>query len=579
MSIYELVNEIDNGDIVLPAIQRDFVWDEDRIELLLDSMFRGYPVGIVLLWETYSQIQFRSFARNHVPGGIYQFEENKKGRRIKLVLDGQQRLSSIYVALKGTFNGRKLYYDILSGRDSDDHSEVKYRFKFVEDAEAKTLNREKTAAKKSGTATKREDKQETAYWTLLSEVIGRNPRDIQKLRDDLAQQLKLSNEDKLRMELNIHTASYALSENSEILKTQTIDSKLPANDVKRKSAFDILEIFVRVNTQGMILKRSDLIVSMLRLYWAEASVLLPRFVKEINDAGNLNIDNDFIIRCMFSTAGIGTRLDFELLRKKSNVDKIQNTYDNCFDAIRSTVDFVRAECGIDSARLLGGISTMVPFVHYLFHAPKHTFPKGAKADARRALFLFAFAKTFTQHSESRTGAFVRDFLPAPEDIVKGDPFPFKGAVEYVSWRTNFDLADDRLFGNNVDLALALIQRRTGGKIQLSANLPEIDHIFPRSWLEEKGIEPQEIHDLGNLWILPRGVNRNKSAKHPRDFLSDVDDTTLQTAMIDRSLLDYRSYHTFIRTRRSKMVEKLREITGLTLQSFAFLANVPEDAAE
>ena len=263
MSIYELVNEIDNEDIVLPAIQRDFVWDEDRIELLLDSMFRGYPVGIVLLWETYTQIQFRSFARNHVPGGIYQFEENKKGRRIKLVLDGQQRLSSIYVALKGAFNGRKLYYDILSGRDSDDHSEVKYRFKFAEDAEAKTLNREQITARKSGNAAKHEDKQETAYWIRLSEVIGRNPRDIQKMRDDLAQQLKLSNEDKLRMELNIHTASYALSENSEILKTQTIDSKLPANDEKRKSAFDILEIFVRVNTQGMILRRSDLIVSML----------------------------------------------------------------------------------------------------------------------------------------------------------------------------------------------------------------------------------------------------------------------------------------------------------------------------
>jgi hypothetical protein len=334
-----------------------------------------------------------------------------------------------------------------------------------------------------------------------------------------------------------------------------------------------------VNTQGMILRRSDLIVSMLRLYWAEASVLLPRFLKEINDAGNLNIDNDFIIRCMFSTAGIGTRLDFELLRKKSNVDKIQNTYENCFNAIRSTVDFVRAECGIDSARLLGGISTMVPFVHYLFHAPKHTFPKGAKAVARRALFLFAFAKTFTQHSESRTGAFVRDYLPAPEDIVKGSPFSFTRVTEYVSWRTNFHLADDRLFGSNVELALALIRRRTGGKIQLTANLPEIDHIFPRSVLEEKAIEPHEIDDLGNLWILPRGMNRNKSAKHPRDYLSDVEDSTLETAMIDRNLLDYRSYRTFIRTRRSKMAEKLREITGLTLQSFAFLADVPEDVAE
>jgi hypothetical protein len=260
---------------------------------------------------------------------------------------------------------------------------------------------------------------------------------------------------------------------------------------------------------------------MLRLYWSEASTLLPRFLKEINDAGNLSIDNDFIIRCMFSTAGIGTRLDFDLLRKKSNVDKIQKTYRACFDAIRSSVDFVRAECAIDSARLLGGISTLVPFVHYLFHSPKHTFPKGAKADARRALFLFAFAKTFTQHSESRTGAFVRDYLPTPEEISLGSPFSFDAAAKYVAGRTNFDVADGRLFQNNPELALALIQRRTGGKIQLSANMPETDHIFPRAVLNEKDFDPEEIDDLGNLWILPRGINRNKSAKHPRDFLSDV----------------------------------------------------------
>jgi hypothetical protein len=75
------------------------------------------------------------------------------------------------------------------------------------------------------------------------------------------------------------------------------------------------------------------------------------------------------------------------------------------------------------------------------------------------------------------------------------------------------------------------------------------------------------------------MNRNKSAKHPHDYLSDVEDSTLETAMIERNLLDYRSYRTFIRTRRSKMAEKLREITGLTLQSFAFLADVPEDVAE
>ncbi len=557
MSIFELVNEIDNDEIVLPAIQRDFVWDEDRIELLFDSLLRGYPVGIVLLWETYQPLQFRKFVYDHVPGSLHRFEENQRGQRIKLVLDGQQRLSSIYVALKGTFDGRKLYYDILSGRDSDDHSEVKFRFRFARDHEAATRNG-------------RGDSQAPAYWVRLSDVLGRHPRDLLEMHERLAQELSLSTEDRLCMQLNIQNATYALTENSELIKTQTIDSRLPADDERRKSAFDILEIFVRVNTQGVTLRRSDLIVSMLRLYWQDASELLPSFLKEINEGGNLDLDNDFVIRCMFSTAGIGTRLDFLLLRRKSNVEAIKASYQSCFDAIKSTVDFVRAECGIDSSRLLAGINMLVPFVQYLFHSPRHVFPNGAKADARRPLFLLAFAKAFTQHAESRTGAFVRDYMPSSTEISRGAPFSLRRAAEYVAWKANFDSPDDRLFGNNVELALSLIQRRTGGRIQLATNQPEIDHMFPRSVLEEKGFDPQEIHDFGNFWILPRGVNRNKSAKHPRDFLSGVDDATLKAAMIDRSALDYRSFRSFVRQRRERLTEELREITGLSLKEFAFL---------
>jgi hypothetical protein len=172
---------------------------------------------------------------------------------------------------------------------------------------------------------------------------------------------------------------------------------------------------------------------MLRLYWPEASALLPRFLKEVNEAGNLNIDNDFVIRCMFSVAGIGTRLDFDLRDPVSR---------------RFRPDRLLAR----SSRLLGGISTMVPFVHYLYHAPQNVFPKGSKADARRALFLFAFSKVFTQYTESRTGAFIRDHLPASTDIAKGEGFPFGGAIEYVYWHTNLSAPDERLFGRNVELA-------------------------------------------------------------------------------------------------------------------------------
>jgi hypothetical protein len=319
---------------------------------------------------------------------------------------------------------------------------------------------------------------------------------------------------------------------------------------------------VRINTQGVRLSRSDLIVSMLRLYWKEASDVLPAFIKEINEGNGLSIDNDFVIRCMFSTGGIGTRLDFDLLRKQSNVDKVRKAYKTCFDAIRAAVDFLRTDCHVDSSRLIGGISTLVPFVQYLFYAHKQSFPKGSKLSATKALYLFAFSKMFTQHSESRTGAFIKDVLPSAKDIHDGAPFPYEASLQFVHYKSNFDTAGDRLFGNNTDLALALIQERSDGKIKHADNLPEIDHIFPQAVLYDRGLEKHEINDLGNLWILPRSLNRNKSAKHPKIYLKDVEKAFLRTAFIDPQSLDYRAYKTFVGNRRAAIVKKLRTTTGI-----------------
>jgi uncharacterized protein with ParB-like and HNH nuclease domain len=562
MSIYQLINEIDSKEIVLPAIQRDFVWDTDRIRLLFDSIMRGYPVGIILLWETYQPIQFRYFDTHFTADALHKFHDNLGDKRMKLVLDGQQRLSSIYVALRGRHEQRGLYLDVLSGKDKDDYAEEKFDFQFFTTEEATAANVASEVALAEPAESKRAGEEARRFYVHVPEIIGRTPTDILKLREKLSKRLKLSEVDKLRMEGNILNLSHALTGDEEILKTQTIDSKLPSDDQKRKSAFDILEIFVRINTQGVRLSRSDLIVSMLRLYWKEASDVLPAFIKEINEGNGLGIDNDFVIRCMFSTAGIGTRLDFDLLRKQSNVEKVRKAYKTCFDAIRAAVDFVRTDCHVDSSRLLGGISTLVPFVQYLFYAPKQSFPKGSKLSATKALYLFAFSKIFTQHSESRTGAFIKDALPSEKNIHNGAPFPYDASLQFVHYKSNFDTAGDRLFGNNTDLALALIQERSGGRIKHADNLPEIDHIFPQTILYERGLEKHEVNDLGNLWILPRNLNRNKSAKHPKTYLKDVEKAFLRTAFIDPKALDLRTYKTFAATRRAAIAKKLREVTGI-----------------
>ena len=114
MSIVSLLNQIKAEEVVLPAIQRDFVWPQGRVIRLLDSIMRGYPIGIALIWETFNDIQYRTFVQDHRPGSLYTYRDNTLGRKLRVVLDGQQRLQSLYMALYGTFGGKLLYFDVLS---------------------------------------------------------------------------------------------------------------------------------------------------------------------------------------------------------------------------------------------------------------------------------------------------------------------------------------------------------------------------------------------------------------------------------------------------------------------------------
>ena len=140
MTIFSVLNQIKSGEVVLPAIQRDFVWSADRVLTLLDSIMRGYPVGIALLWKTYENIQYRKFTDNFRSGDTQNFSENSQRHKLKIVLDGQQRLQSLYIALYGKLENEALYFDVLSGIDFDELSEDKYIFAFIDVEKVKSLN-------------------------------------------------------------------------------------------------------------------------------------------------------------------------------------------------------------------------------------------------------------------------------------------------------------------------------------------------------------------------------------------------------------------------------------------------------
>jgi len=149
----------------------------------------GYPVGIILLWETYQPIQFRYFDSHFTADKLHTFHDNTHDKRMKLVLDGQQRLSSIYVALKGQHEGRGLYLDVLSGREKDDYAEEKYDFQFYKTADAAEVNASEDGPSLADyIGPDGSEVKSRRYYVHVPEIIG---RDVLKLREQWSVTLSL----------------------------------------------------------------------------------------------------------------------------------------------------------------------------------------------------------------------------------------------------------------------------------------------------------------------------------------------------------------------------------------------------
>ena len=555
MSIHSLLNQIKNEEIVLPGIQRDFVWPEERIARLLDSIMRGYPIGITLLWETYNDIQYRTFVKDHRQETIYAYRDNPRNRKLKLVLDGQQRLQSLYIALYGTLEGKPLYFDVLSGRDSDDLAEDKFHFEFLSPDEVEERNaliREQL----SRPIEKREKNFFVSRYIKVEDLFKMGAAEKQKLRRRLSEELSLSDDDELRVDINLSRFIEALSKDESILRVSIIDEELAHESDFRKSDADVLEIFVRVNREITPLSRSDLIFSMLKLKWKESAEALPEFVRRVNKGNSFDLDTDFVIRCLFAISDLGTKFDINLLRKKNNVEKLRANFQRCCDSIRATVDFVQKDCWCQSSRVIGGALTMVPFVYYLFHTKKHEIRNDQIVNVRKALHLFGFTRPFSRYADSRLGAFIRwELKPLVKD--NNEIFPLDRVVFWIGyWERIRTYGEDFLSANHM-LTLHLVQGLRGERFQYERNAPELDHIFPRSQLRKMDFDEKIINHFANFWVLAKGKNLNKSNRHPAEYFKDVNTGILNEALIDREFLDYRRYTTFINTRKEKILTKIK----------------------
>lgn len=540
LSVMHLLNQVGDREIVLPDLQRDFVWGADQIRLLFDSMMQGYPFGSLLLWETrFVEVPFRDFVLDFKPGMTFAPKTKREGEPKRMVLDGQQRLQSLYLGIKGTHDGKHLYFNVTSGpgqKDEQDRGEHqwKYRFEFWRDDEQ--ANRGKRLIR-------------------VADIVAWSPRSEDAEIRRTIQSIPLEGEEADRAAANMRRLRSIVTQ-ADLVAVETIDEEVSHKDQAR-GINEILDIFVRVNSGGTKLKRSDLMFSLIKSKWTGARHSFDDLLASSDPGHVLGIDKDFLIRGLLVVADVP--ISFQVENIERHWDAIQPKFDAFSDALKSAIDFCQEpEVGIRSASLLDPASTLFPLIYYLSHQKNASVPDGQRSSLRSMIYFLLFNGFLRGTSPEARLRHLREVLkgagsgPVPLDDLLG---VIRDRQRAHSIQTTADMLNW-----NVRLALNIVQPgvcRTSLSWQVRA---EVDHIFPQASYRARF--PALVDDIGNFAFLGKLRNIRKSDSPPWEYFADLTDEELdRDYLVDRSLLKDDKFEEFVQVRRERILKTVAGFLG------------------
>lgn len=379
-----MIADIDQKKTYLPALQRKFVWNKDQIELLFDSLMRNYPFGTFLFWrlskESADSYVFYDF--------LTDYDERNPYNRRKLgafthpeiigVLDGQQRLSSMYIGFLGShtektphlrrnnpkaYEKKYLYLNLLSLPyfvNSEDEIETsedeQFEFQFRTE-ESVATNFTQKVVHQDGTASRNE----AVFWMKVSQaLIWKKEPEFDKVIDGLKSECR-TDEQRNAIDLNKRFIKKALETLHKRIQT---DELINYFEVAKDDLEDILKIFVRVNSGGTVLSKTDLLFSTIVATWDDGREKIESLLKIINAKGDkFNFGNEYLMRCCLVLTD-GPVLYKVNSFKAENVKKIQTEWPKIAKAIEKTVDLL-AEFGFNESVLSSQNATII-MAYYLY---------------------------------------------------------------------------------------------------------------------------------------------------------------------------------------------------------------------
>lgn len=572
-----------NTEYFLPAIQRPFVWGPEQMVALFDSLMKGYPISSFLFWDVAPENELNwqvyKFAEHFRFGEVHNEIAGTDGRKLTLVLDGQQRLTSLLIGLRGSFTvkskGKRwdnpdawqrktLYIDLLvdpslisESDEIDDDIEHPYGFHLFE------------SAPQSGAAN---------LWFKVGEILNYpDPERFSALVEKTISRLPAS---------KTWVAEETARRNLIRLYNMIWVDKIVSYYTETNQDYDrVLGIFVRANDGGTKLSKSDLMLSMISSKWTDISAReeIYNFVETLNnrlDRKN-DVNKDFVMKACLLLSDLDHVYQVKNFTNR-NLEIMRGNWSSIQKALKRTFQLVNS-FGIDRDNLTS-LNALLPIAYYLHKLDLDllgtTTPFNVTNGERIRRWLLASLLNSVFGGNSDTKIAVAKNTVA-SSLIASSEFPFRDLNLSLTktLRRPASLTGEALdtvmgigYANKqVFLLLSLLYENKGWGVTGY----HIDHIFPQSRLDRRQLMKQNIpmskieqllscaNRIGNLQLLVGTENLEKSNATFEDWIRTRDRSFLAKHLIpeDEHLWSIMMLPQFVAERERRIMQKLESLQG------------------
>lgn len=507
LKLGDIIRDVERGKLRIPRFQREFVWERSKVVRLLDSIYRQFPIGSFFFWEAprkYNRF-FRNIAELRLP-------EPEDRDEIVFVLDGQQRITSLYATIKG------LRFD------GSNYSDICFDLK-----------------KREFETRKADNKRYIALSDLLDE---RKQFDIYD---------KLSQEDRQTFaDCRFVLINYPFS-------------VVLVRDTELDEACDIFE---RINQAGKRLSLADLVVART---WSEDFDLREK-IKEFNNTlsmkGFRGLHPEAVIESLSLNTKGGSTGSIQL---GLTSNEVKSVWQKTSDSINLAIDFIRGNLGVKRYGFLPYRGIIPVLAYYFYKSGNRAILPNHKEIVEKWFWRVSFSERYGSAAPTRIGEDRKLF----DQIITNRPvsvdYPVNITVENIY---EVEMKTTSAIKNAVICLLAKRSPRhfkNNTKIPLDDayfsdyNSPEKHHIFPANFLKQKGIKG---FSLANFCFLPAELNKEISDNKPQEYFKEIKDTnpefeeTMETHLIpvnDGSGIWADDYQKFLEQRANLIKKEIESV--------------------